>query len=460
MIKCISPVDGSLYVERPLPSEAELSAAVQRAREAGRAWRNTPLEERARLCSALVDKFLEKKPTHVEELAWQIGRPVRFGPGELRGFEERSRAMIALAAEALADIPLPPKEGFTRFIRRCPLGVWLTVAPWNYPLLTAANSIIPALMAGNAVLLKHSHQTPLCGERLVEAGQAAGLPDGLFQFLHLSREQTGKLIGSGSVNGVAFTGSVPGGVEIERAAAGQFIPVGLELGGKDPAYVRADANLPHAIENLVDGSFFNSGQSCCGIERIYVHESLYDEFVDGFVDLTKQYVLGNPLDEATTLGPVVRTSAAEFIQGQVDEAVAAGARALIDPGLFPAAKADTPYLAPQVLVDVNHGMRVMMEETFGPVVGIMKVKSDEEALPLMNDSDLGLTAVLWSSDIDTALALGDELDAGTIFLNRCDYLDPELAWTGVKNTGRGISLSRLGYEQLTQAKSFHYRTAT
>jgi acyl-CoA reductase-like NAD-dependent aldehyde dehydrogenase len=408
----------------------------------------------------MVDAFLAKKATHVEELAWQIGRPVRFGPGELRGFEERARAMIALAAEALADIPLPPKEGFKRFIRRCPVGVWLTVAPWNYPLLTAANSVIPALMAGNAVLLKHSHQSPLCAERMVEAGQAAGLLDGLFQFLHLSREQTGKLIASASVNGVAFTGSVPGGVEMERAAAGQFIPVGLELGGKDPAYVRPDANLAHAIENLVDGSFFNSGQSCCGIERIYVHADRYDEFVDGFVDLTKQYVLGNPLDEATTLGPVVRTSAAEFIQGQIDEAVAAGAQALIDPGLFPAAKAGTPYLAPQVLVNVNHDMRVMKEETFGPVAGIMKVHSDDEAIQLMNDSDLGLTAVLWSSDVDAAHALGEQLEAGTIFLNRCDYLDPELAWTGVKNTGRGISLSRLGYDQLTQAKSFHYRIAT
>jgi acyl-CoA reductase-like NAD-dependent aldehyde dehydrogenase len=428
------------------------------AKQAAADWKTLSIEDRAALCTKMVEAFCANSDRHAEELAWQMGRPIQYGPGEVRGYKERADCMIKLAPDALADTVLPENEGFHRFIRKSPIGVLLTVAPWNYPFLTAVNSIVPALMAGNAVILKHSHQTPLCGERMVEAGQAVGLPEGLFQFLHLSRDQTSRIIQSPVINGVAFTGSVPGGKQIELAAAGRFIPVGLELGGKDPAFVRADANLDHAVENLVDGAFFNSGQSCCGIERIYVHADLYDRFVDGVVDLTSQYKLGNPLDADTNLGPMVRTSAADLVRDQIAEAVNAGAKSLVDPNGFAENKADSPYLAPHVLVNVDHSMSVMTEESFGPVVGIMKVNSDDEAIRLMNDSDLGLTASIWSADEDTALDLGDRIEAGTIFLNRCDYLDPQLAWTGVKNSGRGVSLSPFGYDQLTQAKSFHYRT--
>jgi acyl-CoA reductase-like NAD-dependent aldehyde dehydrogenase len=458
MLQCVSPIDGSIYVERPYADDATIDKALTAAQQAAADWKTVSVQDRASLCAKMVEAFCANSDQHAEELAWQMGRPIQYGPGEVRGYKERADCMINLAPDALADTVLPEREGFNRFIRKVPVGVVLTVAPWNYPFLTAVNSIVPALMAGNAVILKHSHQTPLCGERMVEAGEAAGLPSGLFQFLHLSREQTSEVIKSPTISGVAFTGSVSGGEQIELAAAGRFISVGLELGGKDPAYVRADANLDHAVENLVDGVFFNSGQSCCGIERIYVHADLYDGFVDRVVDLTKQYQLGNPLDTATNLGPMVRTSAADFVRGQIAEAVNAGAKSLVDPNDFAENKADSPYLAPHVLVDVDHSMRVMTEESFGPVVGIMKVSSDEEALKLMNDSDLGLTASLWSTDEDAVLALGDRVDAGTIFLNRCDYLDPELAWTGVKNSGRGVSLSAFGYDQLTQAKSFHYRT--
>jgi acyl-CoA reductase-like NAD-dependent aldehyde dehydrogenase len=222
--------------------------------------------------------------------------------------------------------------------------------------------------------------------------------------------------------------------------------------------VRADANMQHAIENLVDGSFYNSGQSCCGIERIYVDSAVYDEFVEGAVELTKQYKLGNPTDPETTLGPMVTTAAAKFVRGQIDEAVKGGAKALIDEKLFPASDPETAYLAPQILVDVDHSMRVMTEETFGPVVGIMKVKDEAEAIRLMNDSEFGLTAAIWTSDEDAAVRIGRQVETGTFFMNRCDYLDPSLAWTGVKNSGRGCTLSALGYEQLTRPKSFHLRT--
>jgi acyl-CoA reductase-like NAD-dependent aldehyde dehydrogenase len=244
---------------------------------------------------------------------------------------------------------------------------------------------------------------------------------------------------------------------VQRAAAERFIGTGLELGGKDPAYVRADAPFAHTVENLVDGAFFNAGQSCCGIERIYVHRSVYDRFVEAFVAEVNQYRLGDPLDPATTLGPLARARAADFVREQIAEAVAMGARALIDPRAFPADRPGTPYLAPQVLVDVTHGMRVMSEESFGPVVGIMPVADDAEAVVRMNDSRYGLTASIWTRDAEAALALGDELETGTVFMNRCDYLDPALAWTGVKDSGRGVTLSRLGYEVLTRPKSYHLR---
>ncbi len=458
--KTISPVDGSVYAERAQASDPEIAAALARAVVAQRDWRRCPLAERARLMTAFVDAFIADRDAIALELTWQMGRPLRYTPGEVRGFEERARRMIALAPQALADIDVGAKAGFTRFIRRDPVGVVLVVAPWNYPYLTAVNAVVPALMAGNAVLLKHAQQTPLCSERFAAAARKAGMPDGLLQFLHMSHEATARLVAHEDVGYVAFTGSVAGGTAVESAANGRFIGVGLELGGKDPAYVRPDADLAHAIENLVDGAFFNSGQSCCGIERIYVHASVYDRFVEGAVALTRGYVLGNPLEAETTLGPLVRTAAADFVRAQTAAAVRQGARALIEEKHFAKSRAGTPYLAPQILADVDHTMRVMTEESFGPVVGIMKVASDEEAIGHMNDSEFGLTAAIWTGDADAAIAIGDRVNTGTWFMNRCDYLDPDLAWTGRKNSGRGVTLSALGYEHLTLPKSFHLRLST
>jgi acyl-CoA reductase-like NAD-dependent aldehyde dehydrogenase len=456
-IQLVSPVDGLVYVERHCASAADIARALDAAASAQAQWKLRPLSERAEFCNAAVDAMLSMRNEIVPELAWQMGRPVRYGAGELRGFEERARYMISIAAEALAPIDPGPKPGFRRMIKREPLGNVLVIAPWNYPYLTAVNSIIPALMAGNSVILKHATQTLLVGERFAEAFRRAKLPSGLFQNLVMDHAQTAEVIGSGRVHQVNFTGSVAGGKAMEAAAVGHFLGLGLELGGKDPAYVRADANLEHAVENLVDGSFFNSGQSCCGIERIYVDRRIYPAFVERFVELTRQYVLGNPLDEATTLGPVIKPGAAEFVRGQIAEAVAMGAKALIDPAGFPADAPGSAYLAPQVLVDVNHKMSVMRDESFGPVVGIMAVDDDEQAIELMNDSEFGLTASVWTSDLDAAERIGDRIATGTVFMNRCDALDPALAWTGVKNTGRGASLSRVGYETLTRPKSFHLR---
>jgi acyl-CoA reductase-like NAD-dependent aldehyde dehydrogenase len=450
----VSPVDNSVYVERELASQQAIETALEKAVSAQRSWRKVPVKERAALCRRMVAWCVERADTLGEELARQMGRPIAYAPNELRrGFQERAQYMCGIAEEALAEIAVSPG----RFVRREPLGVVFVVAPWNYPWLTSVNAVVPALLAGNAVVLKMAAQTPLVAERYQEAFAAAGLPEGVFQFLHLAHDQAARVIADPRVAFVAFTGSVEGGHAVQQAAATRFIATGLELGGKDPAYVRADAELGPTIENLVDGSFFNSGQSCCGVERIYVHQSRFQPFVDGFVELTRKYRLGNPLDKGTTIGPMVRTAAANAVREQIAAAIAKGARALVDPRQFPSDKKDSPYLAPQVLVGVDHRMAVMTEETFGPVVGVMPVKDDEEAIRLMNDSRYGLTASIWTQDADAALAIGERVDTGTWFMNRCDYLDPALAWTGVKDSGRGCTLSRLGLEVFTRPKSFHLR---
>ncbi len=457
-LKTISPVDGSVYVERPLCGAQEIDAALSRAVEAQAQWAKTDIAARQNLLSKAVDAFVANGAEIARELTWQMGRPLTQSPGEVAGFEERARHMIAIAPEALADVEPTPISGFTRLIRRVPLGVVAIIAPWNFPYLTSVNGVVPALMAGNAVILKHSHQTQLCAERFVQAFIKAGLPEDLFQYLHLSHDNTDALIADARVDFVNFTGSVTGGHAVQKAISGKFIASGMELGGKDPAYVRADVDVEHAVTNIVDGAFFNSGQSCCGVERIYVHGDVYDRFVEGVVDLVSQYRLGDPTDSDTNLGPMVRTRSADFVREQVREAIAQGAKALIDPKAFAADREGTPYLAPQVLVNVDHTMRVMVEESFGPVVGIQKVASDEEAVRLMNDSEFGLTASVWTGNEDAALALGSQIETGTVFMNRCDYLDPALAWTGVKNSGRGCTLSSVGYESLTRPKSFHLRT--
>ena len=456
-IVCISPIDGHEVARRPVASEAQIDATFKAARAAQREWAQVSIKERCALALKFMDAMLAMNQEIVPELAAQMGRPVRFG-GEFRGFEERVRYMVSIAEDSLKPVlPADPKAGFKRMIKRTPLGIVFVIAPWNYPYLTAVNTIVPALIAGNAVVLKHAAQTILVGERFEQAMKKAGAPKGLFANIVLGHEQTSCVLGAGLVNHVNFTGSVEGGKSIERAAAGTFTTLGLELGGKDPAYVRADVKLDHAVENLVDGAFYNSGQCCCGIERIYVHESAYDKFLDGFVNLTRQYVLGNPLDEKTTLGPMANKRFAEIVRKQTAEALAKGAKAHVDVAAFAANREGTPYLAPQVLTNVDHSMSVMMDESFGPVVGIMKVKSDEEAIRLMNDSPYGLTAGIWTSDLEAAERIGDQIETGTVFMNRCDYLDPALAWTGVKDTGRGASLSPIGFEMLTRPKSYHLR---
>ena len=455
----VSPIDGQELCRREYAKPNDIEQAVKAANQAQAAWFASGLTERKAKIGAAIDWLVAHKDEVAAAITHSMGRPISQSPGEVKGLEERASYMLSIADTALADIVPEEKTGFKRFLRREPVGVVLVMAPWNYPFLTAVNAIVPALAAGNVVLLKHSSQTPQVAELFQAAFDAAGLPVGVFQSLHMNHADTDALLQSNAVDFVAFTGSVNGGHQVQAAISKRFIGAGLELGGKDPAYVRADADVANAAENLVDGSFFNSGQSCCGIERIYVHASVYEAFVQAFVAVTQQYQLGNPTDANTNLGPMVRSSAADFVRAQIAEAEAQGAKSLVDEAAFPASKVGTAYLSPHVLVDVNHDMRVMREESFGPVVGIMAVQDDDEAIRLMNDSDFGLTASIWTQDAIVAEALAGKIATGTVFMNRCDYLDPALAWTGVKDTGHGISLSELGYAQLTRVKSYHLRVA-
>ncbi len=455
-LKCISPIDGSVFASRETLDLDAARAEVAAVRAAQKAWAARPLQERIDLVMAGVAAIGAMNDEIVPELAHMMGRPTRYG-GEFGGFNERASYMAQIASDALADIEVGEDATFKRYIKRIPHGVVFVVAPWNYPYMTAINTVAPALIAGNTVVLKHATQTLLVGERMAAAFHAAGVPEDVFKNVFLDHDVTSALIADRAFDFVNFTGSVGGGQAMERAAAGTFTGVGTELGGKDPGYVMEDADLDAAVDTLIDGAMFNSGQCCCGIERIYVHESLYEAFVEKAVAVVKGYKLGNPLDAETTIGPMANVRFAEEVRAQIAEALEQGAVAHIE--TF-AEDDGAAYLTPQILTNVTHDMRVMRDESFGPVVGIMKVSSDEEAIRLMNDSEFGLTVSLWTKDVERAQTIGDQLETGTVFMNRADYLDPGLCWTGCKNTGRGGGLSVIGYQNLTRPKSYHLKKVT
>ena len=456
--KTITPINNSIYLERPLSKNDDIENVLGKSQKIFQKWKSTSIDDRIIIINKFIDNLIALKSEISKEICWQIGRPISQCGNELRGFEERSKYMVQIAKDSLNNLPATKNNELDNFIYKSPLGVIFVMAPWNYPIITATNTLVPALLSGNTIILKHSSQTPRCAELISQAFENTGMPEGVFQYIHTDHHACEKIISDPRIAHVVFTGSVKGGREVKKYIGNRFINVGLELGGKDPAYVRSDADLNHAIENLVDGAMFNSGQSCCGIERIYVDQSIYNNFIDGFKNLTEQYKLGDPSQEDTNLGPVVRLSAANFIRSQMAEAEKQGAKRLIDESNFSISKEDNCYVAPQVLVDVDHSMRFMMEETFGPSVGIMSVKDHEEAKQLMNNSPYGLTASIWTKDLDFAKDFGRDIETGTFFMNRCDYLDPALAWTGVKDTGVGCSLSVLAFDQFTRPKSFHLRT--
>lgn len=456
MLTCVSPIDGKVFAKREAISISKSREVIEISRKSQPAWSKRPIEERIDLVLAGVAQMGQMNDVVVPELAKMMGRPVRYG-GEFKGFEERAHYMAKIASQSLQVIDAGDDADFKRYIRRIPHGVVFVIAPWNYPYMTAINTIAPALIAGNSVILKHSTQTLLVGERLASAFHSAGVPKDVFQNIFLDHEITKQLIAENSFDFINFTGSVPAGASIEKAAAGTFTGVGTELGGKDPGYVMEDADLEAAADTLIDGAMFNSGQCCCGIERIYVHESLFDNFLEKAISIVSNYKLGSPLDNDTTLGPMANIRFANHVRQQIVDAQQKGAIAHI-----PTFQEDDGgvYLTPQILTNVDHSMKIMTEESFGPVIGIMPVKDDHEAISLMNDSEFGLTASLWSSNLQRAIKIGDEIETGTVFLNRADYLDPALCWTGCKNTGRGGSLSEIGFHNLTRPKSYHLKKVT
>ena len=451
----ITPIDNTVYVEREYHS-AKIEQTIESSMKAQKEWASLNVNERVKLLKNFVEDFLSKGDVIGEELSRQIGRPISQAAGELNGFKERADYMLSIAEKKLANIDVTKDNNFKSFIKRRALGIVFVIAPWNYPYLVAVNSIIPAMASGNTVILKHSAQTPLCAEQLYQSAKKT-LPKDVFNYLHLNHEDGLKVVSDKRISFVSFTGSVKAGYDVQKATHTKFIDMALELGGKDPAYARHDCDLEKTVENLVDGSFFNSGQSCCGIERIYVDEKIYNKFIELFVSKTYNYTLGNPLQKETNLGPVVKLSAADFIIKQMNNAVDKGAKKMIDEKKFIFPKEHKNYLVPQVLTNVNHDMNFMTEETFGPCVGIMKVQDENEAIKLMNDSPYGLTASIWTKDLEIAEKIGNQVQTGTFYMNRCDYLDPALSWTGVKETGKGCSLSEIAYEKLTSPKSFHLR---
>ena len=453
----VNPATEEVFCAVEPTSEAELESILSRMRLAQQQWREVPLQVRIDACRQFIAAFRSMKETVALDLTRQMGKPIRQARQEVDTMLDRADTMVRLAPASLQDETLPPKEGFRRFIRYEPLGIVLNIPAWNYPLLIAINVIVPALLAGNAVLVKHARLTPLCGDAFVEAFRKTSLPPNLVASIHVGHNTIRKLIEARSVDFVAFTGSVEGGREVYQAASSQLLDMGLELGGKDPAFVAEDANFTFAVENLVDGAFYNAGQSCCAVERIYVMRPLFSKFVDAYVAEVEKYRLGDPEDEATTLGPLAQAKAVAFVESQVSRAESQGARVLTGGRRRPGRGY---YFQPTVLVNVDHSMSVMMEESFGPVIGIMAVDTEDEAVRLMNDSPYGLTASIWTEDIARGEKLAHRTSAGTVYVNRCDYLDPELPWVGIKDSGHGCTLSHLGFQHLTRPKSFHLRTRT
>lgn len=457
MLKVTNPYDHSTVAEIPYDSRDQIDAKLRAAVAAFEQWRFVPLAERIRIVQTGLDRMKNSGETIARNVTLQMGKPLAQARGELNTLFDRARQSIADAPATLAPDVLP-KENFIRRIEHEPLGVVFDIAAWNYPLIIPINVIVPALLSGNVVVIKHSAKTPLTGQAFGEAFGGLEVPN-LVTNLVLTHEQTAELIADKRVAHVSFTGSVEGGQGIYQSVAkSRLIDVGLELGGKDPAYVAADADLEFAAANVVDGACYNAGQSCCAVERVYVHQDLYPRFLERAAAVLNEYRLGNPLEDGITMGPLASRSAPKFLQGQVDDATRRGARLLMG-GRIPNDLPGNFYL-PTLLADVENGASVMQEESFGPLLPVCPVKSDEEALALMNDSVFGLTASVWTGDQDRAEYLARRLNAGTIFQNRCDYLDPALPWTGWGDSGKGSTLSRFGFYHLTHRKSIHFRCKT
>ncbi|KAK6435188.1 hypothetical protein LTR95_008629 [Oleoguttula sp. CCFEE 5521] len=456
----VSPVTNQIILTRQPPTDAEWTALPKTAQQAFLKYCKTSLSHRQSIVSKALSLLNDRQHDLAKELTEQMGRPIAYGAKEVTTAVKRGEYLVKISEKALADTPGEAEAGYKRWIRKTPLGVIVVLFPWNYPYLTLVNSLVPALLAGDAVIIKPSPQTPTIAERICEIFKEAGLEDGVLQYFHSGNMgKIEKLVQAEEVKLVCFTGSVEGGLAVQKAVAGRVdCRVGLELGGKDPAYVRGDVDLAWAAEEIVDGAVFNSGQSCCSLERIYVDAKVHDEFVKEMQKVLAEYKLGDPSDGTTNVGPVISKAAKKRIQNQIDDAVSRGAKnATPDNATFSNPPADGNYIPPTLLTGVTHKMLIMKEETFGPVIPVVSVSSDEEAVALMNDSQYGLTASIWTKDVKRGEELAGDVEAGTVFVNRCDYPSPDLAWVGWKESGKGQTLSVFGFEQFSRLKSWHLK---
>jgi acyl-CoA reductase-like NAD-dependent aldehyde dehydrogenase len=453
-----NPYTGEVACSLPLAEEATVRAVLAAAKAAARVQRHTSVRDRVALALSALEIMEQRKDAIAADITKMMGKPLSQAKGEVAGMAARYRHMCEIAERSLADIELPPKEGMRRRIVREPLGVVLDLPAWNYPLLTAVNAVIPALLAGNAVVLKHSPRSPLCGEHFAKAFADAGAPQGLLQALHCDHQTSERCVGDPLVDHVLFTGSIFGGHRMQAAAAGKFMHVGLELGGNDAAYVAADSDPLKAAESLVDGAMYNAGQSCCGIERVYVHKSLYKAFIEAAEPLVRAYVMGDPMDDKTNMGPIAQPAHPAELEAMVQDARARGAR-IVCGGKPTKVDGRGRFFEPTLIENGTQDMLLFRQESFGPILPVSVVDSDEEALARMNDSELGLTAAVYTSDVERAERMARELETGTVYMNKCDSLDPALPWVGVKNSGRGATLSALGYEYLTRPKAINFKLA-
>ncbi|KAI9757594.1 MAG: hypothetical protein M4579_003407 [Chaenotheca gracillima] len=458
-ITTISPSTNKPILTRNGLSDSELLELPTTATEAFTSFRKTSLAERQAIIRKALSLITKKQDELARELTEQMGRPIAFGTKEISTAVARGEYMLSISEETLKDTEGQAEKGFHRYIRKEPVGPVLILFAWNYPYLLLVNSLIPALLAGNSVILKPSPQTPTIAEQVQKIFLEAGLPENVIQYFHCgSPSRLDSIIRSPKIKLICFTGSVAGGLSVQSAASDRVVPVGLELGGKDPAYIRADVDVKWAAEEIVDGAVFNSGQSCCSLERVYVDAKIHDDFVAAVQDVLKGYKLGDPFDKSTHVGPVISKRAVETIKAHVSDALEKGAKdSTPENASFASPPADGNYVKPTLLTGVNHDMVVMRDETFGPVIPVMKVKNDAEAISLMNDSEFGLTASIWTKDVAKGEQLADDVEAGTVFVNRCDYPSPDLAWTGWKNSGKGVTLSRFGFDQFVKLKSFHLK---
>jgi acyl-CoA reductase-like NAD-dependent aldehyde dehydrogenase len=450
-----NPYTGEPACEVPLADSRVAGAVLDRARAAARAWKTSALPERVALCERAVAALETRAEVIAADITRMMGKPLGQALGEVKTTAVRARYMMSIAGAALADVALP-LAGFERRIVRAPLGVVLNLPAWNYPLLTAVNCVIPAVLAGNAVVVKHSPRSPLCGEHFARAFADAGAPEGLVQSLDCDHTHSERLVGDHRVDHVVFTGSIYGGHRMVEAAAKRFLHPTLELGGNDPAYVAADCDLAKTVENVVDGACYNAGQSCCAVERVYVNRAVYGRFVELAESFVRAYVLGDPTDPKTTMGPIAQKAHVAELEAFVGDARAKGAR-IVSGGHATSVDGRGRFFEATLIADGDQSMDLFRRESFGPIVAVSPVGSDEEALEKMNDSSLGLTASVWTADRDRASRFARDLECGTVFMNRCDYLDPALPWSGWKDSGYGVSLSALGFEGLTRPKAIHFR---